>query len=94
MAFRIDDISIHLMPAGDKEKGQGKDENKEKKGERPAPRIEPNLVDDDDGGHGQGCAPATGAQGTARRRMQSRDLAQALPLLQARLRETLAPPPV
>lgn len=93
MAFRIDDISIHLMPAGDKEKGQNKDENKEKRGERPAPQTDPNLINNDDGGHGQGCAPATG-QGTARRRMQARDLTQALPLLQARLRETLAPPPL
>lgn len=93
MAFRMNDISIHLMPAGDKEKGKDKDEDKEKKGNRPGPHTDPNLVNDDDGGHGQGCTSATG-RGTARRRTQSRDLTQALALLHAQLRETLAPPPV
>jgi hypothetical protein len=92
MTFRFDELSIHLMPAGDKQKD--KDKEKENQGNRPGPRPDPNpeLINNDDGGHGQGCTTATG-RGTAKR-TESRDLAQGLAFLRAHLRATLAPPPL
>ena len=89
MAFRSDDIAIHLMPS-DEEKLKEEKEKKEKK-----PKDWP---------HGAPCTMATGADYTpevegpdcqeSSAGQEARGSRGALPFLRARLREALAPPPL
>ena len=91
MHFQINEVSIQLMPAGDKDKDKEKD--KGDKGNRPGPHPEPDrLGTGDPGGCGQTCTAGTGI-GTAKNRMSS-DVTQNLAFLQAQLRETLSVPPL
>lgn len=88
MAFRIDDVAIHLMPS--EEEKLKKEKDKKEKPEK--------------GPHGQPCTMATGPdytpevegpdcrEGSAGQ--QARGSGGALPFLRARLREALAPAPV
>jgi hypothetical protein len=88
MAFRIDDISIHLMPSQDKNDKADKDKDKDK------PKDQGSH-----GPHGQACTMATATQYTPQIQKtggcpQTTDEVQALAFLQAQLREALAPPPL
>lgn len=91
MHFRTNEIAIHLMPAGDKDKAKDKEKGKEKdKGPSPEPEQ---AIRPGDGGCGQTCTLGTGGIGTAKRETSS-DVIRNLAFLQAQLRETLASPPV
>lgn len=88
MAFRIDDISIHLMPPPDKDE----------KGDRGrhTPRNDEGSHQDD---QGQACTMATATpymdQVQKKECPGTKDSgAQALAFLRGRLRETVAPPPL
>lgn len=93
MHFRSNEISIHLMPAGDKDKD--KNQEKQDKGNKGGPRPEPEegrIGTGDDGGCGATCTLGTGI-GTAKRQT-SGGMLRGLASLRVQLRETLAPSPV
>lgn len=90
MDFRIDDISIHLMPSGDKEDKA----DREKPGQGPRPKDE-----DSQGPHGQACTMATATPYTPEAQRtgncpKKAGAVEAMALLRSQLRETLAPPPL
>ncbi|HWM91180.1 MAG TPA: hypothetical protein VN493_10465 [Thermoanaerobaculia bacterium] len=87
MDFRFDDITIHLMPADDKEKDKDKKGEKEK---NPRP-VQP-LRPADDGDPVHGCTRISGS--TEKKQTKAGDTAQTLAFLRAQLRETLSPPPL
>lgn len=87
MAFRIDDIAIHLMPSDEEKLKKEKKEKKTKNGPQGAPCTMatggdyPTQVESPD------CQESSASQ-------EARGGAGALPFLRARLREALAPPPL